>query len=135
MRKYLFNFYNLVFRFLLLHSSFLCLLIMATRKDDSLLSMSVRLNGKKYLYWSYVITNFFQGKKMWGYVSRTYMIIPKNIEEEDVVLSDIHSGFANLVFHLPFSFCKSWFIFVYEYEVRWKELFVFELYNEKFFQW
>ena len=50
LRKYLFNFYNLVSCFLLLRCSFLYLLIMTTEKDDSLLSMSVRLNGKKYLY-------------------------------------------------------------------------------------
>ena len=31
--------------------------------------------------------NFLEGKKMWGYVSGTY-IIPKNIEEEDAVLID-----------------------------------------------
>ena len=31
--------------------------------------------------------NFFKGKKMWEYVSRTYMIL-KNIEEGDVVLID-----------------------------------------------
>jgi len=29
--------------------------------------------------------NFLKGKKMWGYVSGTY-VIPKNTEEEDVVL-------------------------------------------------
>jgi hypothetical protein len=32
--------------------------------------------------------NFLKGKKMWGYVSGTYMI-PKNTEEGDVVLIDI----------------------------------------------
>jgi hypothetical protein len=31
--------------------------------------------------------NFLKGKKMWRYVSGTYMI-PKNIEERDVVLID-----------------------------------------------
>jgi len=31
--------------------------------------------------------NFLKGKKMWGYVSETYMI-PKNIEEGDAVLID-----------------------------------------------
>ena len=69
---------------------------------------------------------------MWGYISRTYIIVPKNIEMGNVVLSDIHSGFANLVFHLPFSFCKRWFTFVYEYGVGWEKLFALELYNEKF---
>ena len=45
------------------------------------------LDGKNYLYWSYVIKNFLKGKKMWGYVSGTYMI-PKNTEEGDVDLID-----------------------------------------------
>jgi hypothetical protein len=49
--------------------------------------MSVRLDGKNYSYWSYVMKNFLKGKKMWGYVNGTYMI-PKNIEEGDVVLID-----------------------------------------------
>jgi len=31
--------------------------------------------------------NFLKGKKMWRYVSGTYMIL-KNIEERDVVLID-----------------------------------------------
>jgi len=61
---------------------------MATEKDDSLQSVSVRLDWKNYLYWSYVMRNFLKGKKIWGYVSGTYMI-PKNIEEGDVVLIDI----------------------------------------------
>jgi len=47
----------------------------------------VRLNGKNYLYWSYVMRNFLKGKKMWRYVSGTY-VIPNNIEEGDVVLID-----------------------------------------------
>jgi hypothetical protein len=58
---------------------------MATERDDSLQSMSVRLDGKNYSYWSYVMRNFLKGKKMWGYVSETYMI-PKNIKEGDAVL-------------------------------------------------
>jgi hypothetical protein len=32
--------------------------------------------------------NFFKGKKMWVYVSGTYMI-PKNTEKSDVILIDI----------------------------------------------
>ena len=60
---------------------------MATKRDDSLQFVSVRLDGKNYSYWSYVMKNFLRGKKMWGYVSGTYMI-PKNIEEGDVVLVD-----------------------------------------------
>jgi len=49
--------------------------------------VSVRLDGKNYSYWSYVMRNFLKGKKMWRYVSGTYMI-PKNTEEGDVVLID-----------------------------------------------
>jgi len=60
---------------------------MATERDDSLQSVSVRLDEKNYSYWSYAMRNFLKGKKMWGYVSRTY-VIPKNIEEGDVVLID-----------------------------------------------
>jgi hypothetical protein len=63
------------------------LLIIATERDDSLKSVSVRLDGKNYLYWSYVMRNFLEGKKMWEYVSGTY-VIPKNTEERDVVLID-----------------------------------------------
>ncbi|KAK0583513.1 hypothetical protein LWI29_037703 [Acer saccharum] len=37
--------------------------------DDSLQSISVRLDGKNYSYWSYVMKNFLKGKKIWGYVS------------------------------------------------------------------
>jgi hypothetical protein len=47
----------------------------------------MRLDGKNYLYWSYVIRNFLKGKKMWEYVSETY-VIPKNTEKGDVVLID-----------------------------------------------
>jgi translation initiation factor IF-1 len=32
--------------------------------------------------------NFLNGKKIWGYISGTY-VIPKNTEEGDVVLIDI----------------------------------------------
>jgi hypothetical protein len=53
---------------------------MTTERDDSLQSVTVRLDGKNYSYWSYVMRNFFKDKKMWEYVSGTY-IIPKNIEE------------------------------------------------------
>ena len=49
--------------------------------------MSVRLDGKNYSYWSYVMRNFFKSKKMWEYVSGTYMV-PKNTEEGDVALID-----------------------------------------------
>jgi hypothetical protein len=60
---------------------------MATERDDSLQSVSVRLDGKNYLYWSYVMRNFFKGKKMWEYVSGTY-VVPKNTEEGDVAFID-----------------------------------------------
>jgi hypothetical protein len=60
---------------------------MATERDYSLQSVSVRLNGKNYSYWSYVMRNFFKSKKMWEYVSGTY-VIPKNTEEGDVALID-----------------------------------------------
>jgi hypothetical protein len=53
------------------------LLIIATERDDSLQSVSVRLDVKNYSYWSYVMRNFLKGKKMWGYVSGPY-VIPKN---------------------------------------------------------
>jgi hypothetical protein len=58
---------------------------MATERDDSLQSVSVRLDEKNYSYWSYVMKNFLKGKKIRGYVSRTY-VIPKNTKEGDVVM-------------------------------------------------
>jgi hypothetical protein len=60
---------------------------MAIERDDSLQSVSVRLDRKNYSYWSYVMRNFLKAKKMWGYVSGTY-VIPKNTEEGDAVLID-----------------------------------------------
>lgn len=42
---------------------------MSGRKDDSLQSISVQLDGKNYSYWSYVMKNFLRGKSMWSYVS------------------------------------------------------------------
>jgi hypothetical protein len=65
---------------------------MATERDDSLQSMSVRLDGKNYLYWSYIMRNFLKGKKMWGYVSGIY-VVPKNTEEGDV--ASIYAWEAN----------------------------------------
>jgi hypothetical protein len=47
----------------------------------------MRLDGKNYSYWSYVMRNFFKDKKMWGYVSGTCMI-PRNIDEGYVTLID-----------------------------------------------
>jgi hypothetical protein len=60
---------------------------MATGRDDSLQSMSMRLDGKNYSYWSYVMRNFHKGKKMWGYVSETY-VVPKNTEEGNIASID-----------------------------------------------
>ena len=42
-----------------------CLLIIVSEQDDSFQSNSVRLDGKNYLCWSYVIKNFVNDKKMW----------------------------------------------------------------------
>ena len=42
---------------------------MTGRKDDSLQSISVQLDGKNYSYWGYVMKNFLRGKSMWGYVT------------------------------------------------------------------
>ncbi|PWA89615.1 hypothetical protein CTI12_AA109930 [Artemisia annua] len=42
---------------------------MAAFKDDSLQSISVQLDGKNYVYWSYVMKKFLRGKSMWGYVT------------------------------------------------------------------
>jgi hypothetical protein len=60
---------------------------MATERDDLLQFVSVRFDGKNYWYWSYVMRIFFKGKRMWGYVTGTY-VIPKNTKERDVVLID-----------------------------------------------
>ena len=53
---------------------------MATERDDSLKFMSVRLDGKNYSYWSYVMRNFLKGKKSWGYVTGT-SVKPKSTNE------------------------------------------------------
>ena len=74
----------MIFHFFLCFG-FLCLLIMATKRDDSLQSVSVRLDGNNYSYWSYVIRNFLKGKKMWGYISGTSMI-PRNIDKSYTAL-------------------------------------------------
>ncbi|XP_023740731.1 uncharacterized mitochondrial protein AtMg00810-like [Lactuca sativa] len=42
-----------------------------TGKDDSLQSISTRLDGKNYMYWSYVMKSFLHEKNMWGYVTGT----------------------------------------------------------------
>ncbi|KAI3769398.1 hypothetical protein L6452_00500 [Arctium lappa] len=51
-------------------------------KDDSLQAINVRLDGKNYSYWSYVLKNFLKGKKMWGYVSGT-IVKPKEATDLD----------------------------------------------------
>jgi hypothetical protein len=61
---------------------------MTTERDDSLQSVSVRLDRKNYSYWSHEMRNFHKGKKMWEYVSETYVIL-KNTKEGDAVLIDI----------------------------------------------
>ena len=43
-----------------------CFFIMATKRDDSLQFVSVKLDGKNYLYWSYVMRNFLKEKKIVG---------------------------------------------------------------------
>jgi hypothetical protein len=60
---------------------------MATERNDSLQSVSMRLDGKNYSYWSYVMRNFLNGKKIWGYVNGTY-VISKNTEEGDAASID-----------------------------------------------
>ncbi|XP_019416336.1 PREDICTED: uncharacterized protein LOC109327614 [Lupinus angustifolius] len=56
---------------------------MATERDDSLQSISVQLNGSSnYAYWSYVMRNFLIGKRMWGYVSGTF-VKPTNSATEN----------------------------------------------------
>ena len=42
---------------------------MAIERDDSVQFMSVRFDGKNFLYLSYVMRNFFKGKKMCGDMS------------------------------------------------------------------
>ena len=60
---------------------------MATKRDDSLQYVSVRLDGKNYSYWSYVMKIFLKGKKIWGYVSGTFVIL-RNINKSYTVLID-----------------------------------------------
>ena len=98
-RGYSFSFYNVVFCCPLFlqfgisfsfnfHSGFLCLFIMAAKRDDSFQYVSVRLDEKNYSYWSYVMGNFLKGKMMWGYVSGT-SVKPRNTDESYVALIDV----------------------------------------------
>jgi hypothetical protein len=59
---------------------------MTTKRDNSLQSMSVRVDGKNCSYWSYMMRNFFNGKKMWGYVSGTYVILRNTNEGYDALI-------------------------------------------------
>jgi len=88
---------------LFLRSGSFLLLIIATKRDDSLQFVSVKLDGKNYSYWSYVMRNFFKGKKVWGYVSGTY-VIPKNTEE-GLAISEV--SFLATISNVRFSFCRS----------------------------
>ena len=54
---------------------------MATERDDSLQSVSVRLDEKNYSYWSYVMRKFLKGKKLWGYVNGT-CVKPKSTNDD-----------------------------------------------------
>ncbi|XP_073152779.1 uncharacterized protein [Henckelia pumila] len=42
---------------------------MVSCKDDSLQSISVQLNGKNYMHWSYVMKNFLREKYLWSSVT------------------------------------------------------------------
>ena len=57
---------------------------MPIERDNSLQFVSVRLDGKNNLYWSYVMRNFLKGKNLWGYVTRTW-VKPKSIDKGYVV--------------------------------------------------
>ena len=59
---------------------------MATERDYSHQFMSVRLDGKNYSYWSYVMRNFLKGKKTWGYVSETYVILRNTNKGYDALI-------------------------------------------------
>lgn len=57
---------------------------MAAERDDSLQSISIRLNGQNYSYWSYVMRNFLKGKRMWNYVTGV-LNKPTDIKDENYV--------------------------------------------------
>ncbi|XP_022866162.1 uncharacterized protein LOC111385969 [Olea europaea var. sylvestris] len=61
--------------------------LQSVKSDDSLQSMSVRLDGKNYSYWSYVMRNFLKGKKMWGFISGI-SVKPENTNEGYTALID-----------------------------------------------
>ena len=67
--------------------------------NDSLQAINVRLDGKNYSYWSYVLKNFLKGKKLWGYISGT-SVKPtgaKEIESWEVENSKIITWINNSV--------------------------------------
>ena len=55
---------------------------MAGERDDSLQAISVRLDGKNFAYWNYMMKNFLKGKKMWGYINGD-LKKPKNEKAEN----------------------------------------------------
>ena len=54
----------------------------------------MRLDGKNYLYWSYVMRNFLKVKKLWEYITRT-CVKPKSTGKYYV--ADIDTLEANTV--------------------------------------
>ena len=57
---------------------------MASEQDDSLQSISVRLDGKNYSCWSFVMKNFLKGKNIWGYIIDT-LCKPMNENNEKYI--------------------------------------------------
>ena len=53
---------------------------MATERDNSHQFVSVRLDGKNYPHWSYVMRNFLKGKKLCGDVTGT-CVKPKSTDK------------------------------------------------------
>ncbi|KAG6475385.1 hypothetical protein ZIOFF_064603 [Zingiber officinale] len=59
---------------------------MSGRTEDSLQSISVRLDGKNYSYWGYVMKKILRGKSMWGYISGV-RVQPTDINADDYAKS------------------------------------------------
>ena len=70
---------------------------MEDEKDDSLQSISVKLDGKNYSYWSYVMRNFLKGKKMWGYVCGTSAKSKATDKEYETLLETWDTNNAKIV--------------------------------------
>ena len=67
--------------FLLFIFAFFCLVVIHHDPNDSVQTISVRLDEKKnYSCWGYVIKFFLRGKKMWGYIIGT---LRKPMNEND----------------------------------------------------